>query len=132
MQHTTTVTAVRFIMEVSLRSCRKPGELLEAGKDGAAGALAASDDEHGVVPRDGADDFVPPRGIEGEPECLRSAGGGLHDEQRAHAVDRDEQRREELLEVRPDGGAALERRRVMRPAVRGRDLGEPQLTDVAR
>src|SRR5207244_8156493 len=59
---------------------RNAAKLLQSGLDGAAGALAARDDEHRVVTRDRADDLGPPRGVDREPERLRAARRRFHDE----------------------------------------------------
>src|SRR5207247_5990761 len=45
-------------------SCGKPCELFQPHLDGAAAALAPSDDEDGIVTGDGADDFRPAGAVE--------------------------------------------------------------------
>src|SRR2546430_2108076 len=116
------------------RSVGQARALLEPGLHGAARPLAAGDYENGVVPGDRADDFRPPGRVERETECLCAAGRRLEHEQRTHAVERHERGGQELLEVRSHRPprSPLGRRRVVRPAVRRRDLGEPQLRSEER
>src|SRR5690348_16591178 len=109
---------------------RQSGELLNAGLDGPAGALAFRDDENGVVPRDGADDLRPPGAVDGHGQGLRGARRGFQYEQWPDTVDGDEHGGEELLQVRPRGGADFVGGRVVGRAIGRRHLGEPQLPDV--
>src|SRR6266516_1389507 len=116
----------------TLRSVGEAGKLLEAGLDRTPGALAAGDDQDRVVPRDRPDDLLPARPVDRETQRLRAARRRLDDEQRPHPIHGDEHRGEELLQVRADAGAALERRRVMGAPVGGGDLGEAKITDIPR
>src|SRR2546428_6671453 len=113
----------------TLRSVGEAGKFLESGLDGTPGAFAATDDEDGVVPRDGADDLLPARPVDRKTQRLRAASRRLDDEQGPHAVHGDEHRGEELLQAGTDAGA-LEGRRVMRASVGGGDLGEAEITDI--
>src|SRR5207302_1249654 len=94
--------------------------------------LPACKPEDGVVPRDRPDDLRPAGGADAESERLGAPRRCLQHEQGADPVQRHERRGQELLQLRPDRRPGLGRRSIVRAAVRRRDLGEPQVTDVAR
>jgi len=67
-----------------------------------------------------------------EPERLGASRWGLEHEQGTHSVQRHEGRRQKLLQLRSNRRPRLGRWRVVRAAVRRRDLGQPQVADVPR
>src|SRR2546426_1004838 len=88
-------------------------QLLDTRLHGASSALALGNDEDRVVARNRADDLRPPGRVERQAECLRAAGGRLHDEQPTDGLDGDQHGGEQVARGPPDGRPRLRRRRVM-------------------
>ena len=88
------------------------------------------DDQDGVVAGDRADHFRPAGLIDRCRQRPGTARDRPDDEQRAHAVQPDEQRRGQLAEPWPDGRVSSLRPVGRHPAFG--DLGEPELPQVPR